>query len=213
MTPKLAQAVDPIFLHVLDLLERINRNESTSPQDDRLRIRALIDQAEAIVGGGGEWDLAKYALVAWIDEMLVDAPWAGSEWWSNNVLEVEIFKTRNCSEQFYVKAQEAATLPTRDALEVFYVGVLMGFRGMYRDPRLAKSIAEARGLPTDLETWVKQTSLSIRLGQGRPSLAAPGRDLSGAPPLRGKGIVVWPWTTAMMLAASTIVCLWFWFNS
>lgn len=212
MTPNLAKAVDPVFLHVLELLHRIQQMQPVSAPDERLRIRALIDQAEAIVGGGQEWDLAKYALVSWIDEMLVDAPWDGSEWWSNNVLEVELFKSRTCSEQFYVKAQEAATLPTRDALEVYYVGVIMGFRGMYRDPRFAASVAESRGLPTDLETWVKQTSMSIRLGQGRPSLAAPGRELHGAPPLRSKSIVVWPWTVATMLAVCAIVSFWLYLN-
>lgn len=206
MTPKLAQAVDPIFLHVLDLLDRIASNEQPSAQEERLRIRALIDQAEAILGTGREWELTKYALVSWIDEMLVDAPWNGGDWWSNNVLEVELFKTRLCNEQFYVRAGESSTLPTRDALEVYYVCVILGFRGLYRDPMLA----ESHGLPADLETWAQQISMSIRLGQGRPALSPPGPEIAGAPPLRTKSIVVWPLTTATMLLVSMIVCAWFW---
>ena len=133
---------------------------------------ALLDQAEAIVGAGTEWDLAKYAIVSWIDEMLVETPWDGRDWWSNNVLEVELFNTRLCNEQFYVRAQEASTLARRDALEVFYVCVVLGFRGLYRDPNLSMMFSAAHGLPPDLDTWARQASLAIRLGQGRPALVS-----------------------------------------
>ena len=50
---------------------------------------AAVDYAEAALGGGLEWELAKYALVSWIDEILVETPWSGRDWWSNNVLEVQ----------------------------------------------------------------------------------------------------------------------------
>ncbi len=69
MTPNFAQAVDPIFLYVLALLDRISRDTKPKPQEERARIRALIDEAEARLGSGTEWELAKYALVSWIDEM------------------------------------------------------------------------------------------------------------------------------------------------
>jgi type VI secretion system protein ImpK len=205
MTPRFAQAVDPVLLHVLGLLDRINRDEQPSPLEERLRIVALLDQAEAIVGAGTEWDLAKYALVSWIDEMLVEIPWEGRDYWSNNVLEVELFNTRLCNEQFYVRAQESSTLARRDALEVFYVCVVLGFRGLYRDPQTALMFSAAHGLPPDLDTWAKQASLAIRLGQGRPALAAPRRDIAGAPPLRTKPLVAWSWLAALLLAVGAAV--------
>src|SRR3954453_6587013 len=118
MTPNFAQAVDPIFLYVLALLDRISRDAKPKRQEERARIRAIIDEAEARLGAGAEWDLAKYAIVSWIDEMLVDAPWDGREWWSNNVLEIELFHTRECNEKFYLKAQQASTGASKDALEV-----------------------------------------------------------------------------------------------
>ncbi|MCA9185278.1 MAG: DotU family type IV/VI secretion system protein [Pirellulaceae bacterium] len=212
MTPKLAQAVDPIFIHVLDLLEKIKGDAQPSPQEERLRVRALIDQAEAIVGGGPEWELSKYALVSWIDEMLVDTPWNGREWWANNVMEVELFNTRACSEEFFLKAQQASALSNRDALEVFYVCVVLGFRGMYHDPISAEMIAVPHGLPTDLETWAKQISMSIRLGQGRPPLPSASHEIGGAPPLRARKLVIWPWAAAVLLLAGNVVAYWFRFS-
>ncbi|MEX0819537.1 MAG: DotU family type IV/VI secretion system protein, partial [Pirellulaceae bacterium] len=78
MTPKHSMAVDPLLLHVLNLLDRIANGDEPNEHEERVRVRALIDQGEAIVGTGQEWDLSKYALVSWIDEMLVDASWRGA---------------------------------------------------------------------------------------------------------------------------------------
>ncbi len=205
MTPKFAQAVDPVLLHVLGLLERIGRDERPSPQEERLQIVALLDQAEAIVGVGQEWELAKYGLVSWIDEVLLETPWDGREYWGNNVLEAEIFNTRLCHEQFYTRAQEASTLPRRDALEVFYVCVVLGFRGLYRDSELAAMLTQSIGLPENLDSWARQTALAIRLGQGRPALAGPRSEVQGAPPLRSQPLVLWSWLTATLLAAGATI--------
>jgi type VI secretion system protein ImpK len=210
MTPKFAQAVDPVFLYVLALLERINRVEQPSPQEERVRVRTLIDKAEATMGIGGEWELAKYALVSWVDEMLVDAPWDGREWWSNNVMEIDLFGTRQCNELFFIKAQEASHQSGRDALEVFYVCVILGFRGLYHEANAGPEIAQALNLPPELKDWTRQTAMSIRLGQGRPPLADPGREIAGAPPLRSRSIVVWPWLTASLVTTVAIVIGYFW---
>ncbi len=205
MTPKHSLAVDPLLLHMLSLLDRISTGQDPNPHEERIRMRALLDQGEAIVGVGRDWQLSSYALVAWIDEMLVDSSWSQKDWWSNNVLEMELFNTRSCSEQFFINAQEASTLPRRDALEVHYVCVVLGFRGLYREPQVAAMLADQMGLPRELTAWAKQTSMSIRLGQGRPPLRGPSREVEGAPPLKPKSRLVWPWVTASMLAAWNVI--------
>lgn len=201
MTPEFAEAVDPVFLHVLEMLERISRGERPDPHEERLHIRGWLDRAERKLGQQVDWDLAKYGLVSWIDEVLIDAPWEGRRWWTENALEVELFGTGLANEQFYLKAKEAAALPRRDALEVYYVCVVLGFRGLYRDPLAAAQLAEPRGLPGDLEAWAKQTSIAIRLKQGRP----PIKDLStpglGAPPLSGASSLASAVMVGVVLAA------------
>jgi len=199
MTPQFAQAVDPIFQTMLDLLEQIGQGVSVSPQNERYRISATIDRAEAILRGGLEWELAKYALVSWIDEMLSETPWTGRDWWSNNVLEVQHFNTRLCNERFYIKAQEASAQPRRDALEVFYNCVILGFRGLYRDANLSNELTSNNGLPPDLASWTKQTALAIRLGEGRAPLPRPRRDVKGVPPLGNPSILVWTCAIASVL--------------
>lgn len=207
MTPGFAQAVDPIFLHVLGLLDRIQQGEQPAPQDERLRVRALIDQGEALVGTGPEWDAAKYALASWADEMLIDAPWEGHSWWSNNALEVELFQTRSCFDRFFIRGQEVTTLARRDALEVYYVCVVLGFRGLYRDPEMASSLIQNYGLPPDLESWAKQAAMAVRLGQGRPALPSPIREVTGAPPQQGRSTTVWVGLAVLSLLAANLAYL------
>jgi type VI secretion system protein ImpK len=211
MTPEFAEAVDRVFLHVLGLLERIQRDEHPPADEERVRIRGWLDQAEAMLGQRPDWQLAKYALVAWIDDVLIDAPWEGRSWWKENALEVEVFNTRLRNEQFYVKAQEASGLPRKDALEVFYICVVLGFRGLYRDPAAAAVLAEPRGLPPDLEAWARQTAMTIQLGQGRPAISDTSVPGEGAPPLEGPALVVWAALAGVVLAAFAVMFAWIFF--
>ncbi len=205
MTPRFAQAVDPILMMALDLVDRINRSAAVSVQDERMRLRELFARAEAALGSAPEWLLAKYALVSWIDELLVDLPWSGREWWGNNVMEVELFNTRLCNERFFVRAKEAATLATRDALEVFYDCVLLGFRGLYRDPRLADALTRTHNLPPDLTGWLRQAEQAIHVARPRPTLEFAQYELVGAPPLKPRSALIWSWVLVSMLIIINIL--------
>jgi len=212
MIPKFSDAVDPIFLHVLRMLERIERGENPSAKDERQHLRGWIDQAEGILGQAQDWQLAKYALVAWIDEVLIEANWDGRNWWNENALEQEIFSGRRAFHHFYLKAQEASALPRRDALEVFYVCVVLGFRGLYRDPVEAVAEAEAYGFPVDLEAWARQTSMAIKLGQGLPPIIDRGQMPGGAPALENKAFFVSYLLIAVILAGVNLIFLAFYFK-
>ena len=212
MTPEFARAVDPIFLHVLGLLDRIGKGENPSVQNERLKIRGWIDTAEGHLGGRPDWQLAKYALISWIDEVMLEAPWDGHEWWNENVLEVELFNTRLAHEEFYLKAREASGLPNRDALEVYYVCVVLGCRGLYRDPEIAANLSESLGLPADLESWARQAALAIRLGHGRPKIVETEDAGLGAPPLEGQSKLIWSSLAGAILAAFLAAALMKGFN-
>lgn len=207
MTPDFAKAVDNVFLCVLDLLSRIETNEAQVVADERIRIRGTLDQAEALLGQRPEWELSKYAMVAWIDEVLIEAEWPGRRWWVDNVLEVEFFQSREANSTFYVRAIEAGKLPNKNALEVFYVCVMLGFRGLYRDPAGAAT-AQRLGMPPDLETWVKKTALAIQLGQGRPPIAEAPREGRGAPPLDGKFQLVGMMLVFIVILSMTTILGW-----
>lgn len=199
MTPDFAKAVDAVFLRVLRLQERIAAGENPSPRDEAAHIRGFLDQAEAIVGQSPEWKLAKYAVVAWIDEMLVDPDWEGGDWWKNNVLEQELFGTRQRFLEFYRRAKEAHAAGYRNALEVYYLCVVLGFRGLYAGFD-AQHQAEELELPPTIEKWAQQTAMAIQTSP-RPPIMGGGVMGPGAPPLTGQTLLIGSSMLAAVLGA------------
>jgi type VI secretion system protein ImpK len=190
MTPDFAEAVDPIFLFVFKLLDRIERNERLDAAHEREVLRGKFQDADSkLERREQEWKLTKYAIVSWIDDLLIyDAPWDGKNWWENNSLEFEMFNTRDRATEFYNRAKEAAKSTRSNALEVYYVCAALGFRGFYRESseQQIALFANHMDLPTNFESWAKQASGSIRRDAGRPPMdktrRAPGENM----PLDGK---------------------------
>lgn len=233
MTPKFSEAVDPVFEYVLDLLDQIERRESVRPEQEHERIRRLLDQGAAKLGESKEWELARYGLCAWIDEMLIlEAPWSADhrEWWNNNSLESHLFGARLRWYKYYMEAKQAAELPRRDALEVFYLGVVLGFRGLYRDANDHRvtgaspdqlgaqgdegyepaymnrlEVVETYQLPPDLDAWIKRTASAIKVGGNRPPIIATGKVGPGAPPLRGQAWFVVSCLAAVLLGGVALM--------
>ena len=111
MTPEFAEIVDPIVTSGLDILDRIERAEPIDVQREHSQIQEKINQGDLKFGASDVWSKAKYALVAWLDEQMIDAPWEGSKWWENNVLERKYFFDRRAYDDYFPQAKRAAELP------------------------------------------------------------------------------------------------------
>ena len=159
MTPEFSKIVDPIILSGLGLLERIERNQHDPISVEYENIKKQIDRGDQQFGATTQdWQLAKYALVAWLDEQLISFPWEGREWWTNHILERHYFSgRREAFEDFFIDANRAAGLSSKNALEVFHTVVLLGYRGIYAKP-LDSDKAREHQLPKRLEEWVRNTS-------------------------------------------------------
>ena len=164
----------------------------------------MLDGAETRLGSRPDWELAKYALVALVDDLLIEAPWEGRSWWEENRLEFQLFRSGDAFTAFYLQAKKATEFPRKDALEVFYVAVVLGFRGIYGDPA-ATEHADDFGLPPSLDEWAKRTAMSIQLGQGRPPLLEQSRPVYGAPPLEGKYLLIGSAIFFLILFAITLL--------
>jgi type VI secretion system protein ImpK len=211
MTPRFAEAIDPILLHVFSLLERIDHGDGVSPQEEKRILEGLIQQADARLSDQPQqWEQAKYAIAAWVDEMLVDAHiWGGQQWWRDNVLEWSLFKSRGCNETFYINAKKALDAGSDDALQMVYVCVMLGFRGLYRDPRLNRMLIEKHGLAADLPIWAGEYANVVSQARQRwnDSTAAQRcqRTVNTALPLWKKSQLVYPWLLATILAGLNVL--------
>lgn len=206
MDPKFAKRVDSIFLQVIDEVEKLRRKEEVEPATLHQAILNGIASAEARLGQSVDWRLAKYALACWIDEILIELDWPGREFWMENALEVTLFGTRDRYHLFYVQAREAGKQGGRDALEVFYIAVVLGFRGMYGDPAAAAIEAERLSMPATLEAWAKQTALSIA-AMPLPPIDASGQIGVGAPPLDEQAGLITATLVSVVLVAALLISL------
>jgi type VI secretion system protein ImpK len=207
MSPRFAAAVDPVFEHVLGLLERIEAGSEPEPGTEQAGIVAALERAEAKLGHSPDWEQAKFALIAWIDEVLIDNPWDGRNWWTRECLEVKYYNERLANTQFYEEAKRASANGNRDALEVFYLAVVLGFRGFYHGNPSPQQ-CQALGLPASIGNWTRKTAASIQLGQGLPPVFNQPEEGLGAPPLYGRfellGALLW----FVVLSAVTAVLAW-----
>jgi len=199
MNPHFAAAVDPIFLKVLALMDRVEKNEVTSPDWERQSLETLFRESEANQSDATGWNLAKYGLAAWIDDLLISTPWSGRDWWESNSLEFALFKSRDRATKFFIKAKEAGESPRRDALEVFYLCVILGFRGLYELPEVAV-IAGQLNLPTTIGAWTRNTAAAIQLRQGRSPIRQTPQPPCGAPPLESQYFAVGASVVTVILA-------------
>ena len=94
MSPEFARAIDPIFLHVLSTMERVAANQPVDPQQVHTEVQAKLRQAEQRLQQGSHrdvWELARYALCAWIDDLMINRNWEGQRWWENHKMEFQFF--------------------------------------------------------------------------------------------------------------------------
>jgi type VI secretion system protein ImpK len=209
MTPRFSRAVDGVFVYVIDLLSRIEIDESINHAEEKTQIQSLIDWAEGAVGSCEGWILAKFALVAWIDEVLTQAPWKAREWWDARRLEQDYFEPlgQDAGVQFFQKAREAAECAAQDALEVFYVCVMLGFRGVYGS-KDGSEYAEQYDLDKTLDAWIERTAIAVRSAAERHKTSAVPEAGNGAPePLAARFQFVGMALLTLILAVAAVLAL------
>ncbi|OGU71385.1 MAG: hypothetical protein A2V93_07775 [Ignavibacteria bacterium RBG_16_34_14] len=77
---------------------------------------------------------AKFALVAFLDETIISSNWQRKDEWLTEPLQIKLFDTFNAGEEFFTNLhnlrQRASS--NKDALEVYYLCLTLGFKGMYQ---------------------------------------------------------------------------------
>lgn len=77
---------------------------------------------------------AKFALVAFLDETIISSNWQRKDEWLTEPLQIKLFDTFNAGEEFFTNLhslrQRASS--NKDVLEVYYLCLTLGFKGMYQ---------------------------------------------------------------------------------
>lgn len=114
-----------------------SRNAPTEAAAFTDRVRQFLDEfernAKRLNIGTDDIFAAKYAYCAALDEQILTSSFAIRQSWERQPLQLTLFGEQLAGEHFFTKleelrAQGAARLP---ALEVFYMCLLLGFRGKF----------------------------------------------------------------------------------
>ncbi len=103
----------------------------------RSRVLELFQQAEQSCNQGGIQNdvlrTAKFAVAAFIDEMILNSAWPKKEEWSYQTLQYEFFNTQEGGVEFFHQlngVRRTSPLNT-DLLNLFYHCLTLGFEGQY----------------------------------------------------------------------------------
>jgi type VI secretion system protein ImpK len=92
---------------------------------------------------------ALYAIVALIDETVLSAGGACRDYWFGRPLQLDYFGDNIAGEEFYKRLQKlmAQAEKQKDALEVYYLCLSLGFEGRYKilDPQERSAIVDETG--------------------------------------------------------------------
>lgn len=191
MQESIAQLVHPVFSYGLQLKDRIARGEMPTFEIEQAALKGLLlsdIEARRWPDFGGDGDLPgegrgrggqqflgiRYALVCWLDELfIVDSSW--STRWNERKLEVALYGTNDRAWRYWEQAKLAETRAGRDAIEVFFLCVMLGFRG------------EVVEEPERLRGWVAAARTQLGRVKGQEWVAPPELvPPSHVPPLVGR---------------------------
>jgi type VI secretion system protein ImpK len=78
--------------------------------------------------------LAKFALVAFLDETIISSEWTEKNEWLSEPLQIKLFDTFNAGEEFFTNMSNLRqrTSANKDVLEIYYLCLSLGFKGKYQ---------------------------------------------------------------------------------
>jgi type VI secretion system protein ImpK len=189
MQESIAQLVHPVFAYGLRLKESLARGEEPAFEIEQAALKGLLlseIEARRWADFGGDGDGSgrgrgeqaflgiRYALVCWLDEIFIaDSPW--STRWNERKLEVALYGTNDRAWKFWEQAKLSEARAGRDAIEVFFLCVMLGFRGELADQ------------PERLSGWVAAARTQLGRAKGHDWVAPPELEPpSNVPPLTGR---------------------------
>jgi type IV/VI secretion system ImpK/VasF family protein len=183
-----AEVVYPILRQGLRLLERARRGEKLELGIQQNELRRLFGTTGAVPGAGvdGSGDAflgIRYPVACWLDETFSldpDSPW--KDVWEDHTFEWDYFRDRNRADRFWEQARLAETRGDVDALEVFYLCVMLGFRG-----RMRRDVQALQRWRESVEA-ILSGKQEVEWKGAPPELAVPDPNV---PPLRARYRLRW----------------------
>jgi len=100
-------------------------------------IHRLLDESGKMADLAGfsqqEFNEARFAVCAWIDEAILCSTWPERDMWMGELLQRSFYSTNRAGEEFYQRIA-ALNESDREVRDVFYHCLALGFKGRYFSP-------------------------------------------------------------------------------
>lgn len=105
----------------------------TLRESTKLALQKLEDTCKKAGVGYQDFQHAKFALVAFLDESVSIPAWPYNDAWKRNPLQFELYGRYDAGEQFFERLSflRQDVRANVEALEVFYLCLTLGFRGKF----------------------------------------------------------------------------------
>jgi type VI protein secretion system component VasF len=192
MNKTFRQTAHKVFTHALNVKDRLDRpGDSPDIEAEHHQLLTLIrgdggGRQMTDYGGDGVFLGARYALACWVDELFIihcQPPWADQ--WKERTLEFELFGTALAATRFWEQADivlrrpnapKTPMTPGPDAVEAFFLCVVLGFRGTHFDhpAKVREYVEEMRSQLTRPVSWQSPHDLGVKTNvvplEGRATL-------------------------------------------
>ena len=113
-----------------------NTPDSVSFSQVQADINRLLSESENMMQQGGisadDYNEARFAICAWIDEALLSSSWQGRIEWQRNSLQRRYYQTADAGEEFFERLNRLEP-QQQEVREIYYLCLVMGFRGRYHN--------------------------------------------------------------------------------
>lgn len=172
-----------VFQEILTAIERLRSNRQVVPDAEAFRgqIRDAIKAADSAGRQRGyspdDIRLATFAVVAFLDESILNSRNPAFTDWARKPLQEELFGHHNAGEVFFQYIEkmlaQSDSSALADVIEVYQLCLLLGYGGRYSltgkaelravRQQLAEKIRRIRGAPGDLSpSWAPQAGGVVR---------------------------------------------------
>lgn len=125
------------FMEIIAYVSFVVRSADAAPvsyEQVRSNIQRLIAKSEANLEGGPftqeDYNLARFAVFAWVDETILSSSWEGRQQWQREQLQRQYYQTSDAGELFFDRLN-AIGPHQRDVREVYFLCLALGFSGQY----------------------------------------------------------------------------------
>jgi type VI secretion system protein ImpK len=173
---------------VFDLILRLKAGIVTPSNDLRPKIAAMLEdfekRAERYRFNHKIIQVSKFALASFVDETVLTNNFHLKEEWEKYPLQLEYFREQLAGDKFFEKL--AAMLKqievTQDAVEIYYICMLLGFKGRY-------GVYEKEKL---LQIMQQTANALVKVGKIKPTELSPHWLANDQPePPKKRGMPVW----------------------